>query len=182
MDIKLLPLAEIKPYENNPRIADQTAISSVAESISAYGFQQPIVVDKNLTIIAGHTRYKAALTLGLTEVPCVVAENLSEEQVRAYRLADNKTNDLASWDSKKLFAELDEMAKEGNEWFSGFGNAGVVNTTSVDAHSIDKSLVDALVQAPVYFITCRSQDKEKIDKVEAFWATIADGTDESETE
>lgn len=98
----------IKPYENNPRDNDD-AINAVANSIHEFGWQQPIVVDKDNVIIAGHTRYKAAQSLGLKEVPVVVASNLSDQQVKAYRLADNKTAELADWDTKKLDEELQDI-------------------------------------------------------------------------
>lgn len=98
----------IKPYENNPRDNDD-AINAVANSIHEFGWQQPIVVDKDNVIIAGHTRYKAAQSLGLKEVPVVVASNLSDQQVKAYRLADNKTAELADWDTKKLDKELQDI-------------------------------------------------------------------------
>lgn len=105
MEIIIKGLDEIRPYENNPRVNDG-AVGAVAESIREFGFQQPIVVDRDGVIIAGHTRYKAAKKLGLTEVPVVVAENLTDEQVRAYRLADNKTGELAEWDFSALEEEL----------------------------------------------------------------------------
>nr|DAR14745.1 MAG TPA: adenine specific DNA methyltransferase [Caudoviricetes sp.] len=105
MEIIIKGLDEIWPYENNPRVNDG-AVGAVAESIREFGFQQPIVVDRDGVIIAGHTRYKAAQKLGLTEVPVVVAGNLTDEQVRAYRLADNKTGELAEWDFSALEEEL----------------------------------------------------------------------------
>lgn len=105
MEIIIKGIDEIWPYENNPRVNDG-AVGAVAESIREFGFQQPIVVDRDGVIIAGHTRYKAAQRLGLTEVPVVVADNLTDEQVRAYRLADNKTGELAEWDFSALEEEL----------------------------------------------------------------------------
>ena len=105
MEIIIKGIDEIRPYENNPRVNDG-AVGAVAESIREFGFQQPIVVDRDGVIIAGHTRYKAAQRLGLTEVPVVVADNLTDEQVRAYRLADNKTGELAEWDFSALEEEL----------------------------------------------------------------------------
>ena len=102
------PIDSIKPYENNPRDNDD-AINAVANSIHEFGWQQPIVVDKDNVIIAGHTRYKAAQSLGLKEVPVVVASNLSDQQVKAYRLADNKTAELADWNTKKLDEELQDI-------------------------------------------------------------------------
>ena len=82
-------ISEIKPYEKNPRKNDD-AVKYVAESIQQFGFKVPIVIDTNGVIIAGHTRYKASKKLGLKEVPCIIADDLTEEQIKAYRLADNK--------------------------------------------------------------------------------------------
>lgn len=105
MEIKRVKLSEIRPYEKNPRRND-SAVDAVAASIKEFGWQQPIVVDKDGVIIAGHTRYKAAKKLKCKEVPVVYADNLTEEQVKAYRLADNKTSELAEWDADLLSEEL----------------------------------------------------------------------------
>lgn len=106
--ITLMALADITPYENNPR-NNEEAVEKVANSIKEFGFNQPIVVDKDNVIIVGHTRYLAAQELGLTEAPVIVAGNLSDEQARAYRLADNKTGELAGWDFEKLALELEQI-------------------------------------------------------------------------
>lgn len=106
--VVLLALADITPYENNPR-NNEDAVKKVANSIKKFGFNQPIVVDKDNVIIVGHTRYLAAQELDLTEVPVIVAGNLSDEQARAYRLADNKTGELAGWDFEKLALELEQI-------------------------------------------------------------------------
>lgn len=106
MDVIEKKLKDIKPYEKNPRKNDN-AIDAVASSISQFGFKNPIVVDGNNVIICGHTRYKAAKKLGLDSVPCVVASDLTEEQIKAYRLADNKVSELADWDIDLLNEELD---------------------------------------------------------------------------
>lgn len=105
MKIEVRSIDDIKPYENNPRNNDD-AVDAVANSIKEFGWQQPIVVDIGGVIIAGHTRYKAAQKLGLKTVPVVVAKDLSEEQVKAYRLADNKSGELATWDDELLEDEL----------------------------------------------------------------------------
>ena len=107
MEIKEWQIEEVKPYANNPRKNDD-AVEATANSIKEFGWQQPIVVDKNGVIIVGHTRLKAAKKLKLKQVPVVVAENLTDEQVKAYRLADNKTGELAVWD-KNLQKELDSI-------------------------------------------------------------------------
>lgn len=107
--IQNVSISEVKPYENNPR-NNTDAVDATAKSIKEFGWQQPIVVDKDMVIIAGHTRYRAAKKLGMNEVPVVVADNLSPEQVKAYRLADNKTGELADWDMGLLDDELAEIA------------------------------------------------------------------------
>lgn len=109
MKVVTYQIADVKPYENNPRNND-SAVDAVAASIREFGWQQPIVVDKDGVIIAGHTRYKAARKLGLAEVPVVVADKLTEEQIKAYRLADNKSGELADWDMEMLENELAGIA------------------------------------------------------------------------
>lgn len=101
-------LEDIRPYERNPR-KNENAVEAVAESIRRFGWQQPIVVDEEGVILAGHTRYKAAELLGLDEVPVLVARGLTEEQARAYRLADNRLAELALWDFDKLEEELGKL-------------------------------------------------------------------------
>jgi len=101
-------LSAITPYENNPRKNDK-AVEPVANSIREFGFRVPIVIDKGNVIVAGHTRYRAAVQLGLKEVPCVIADDLTEEQIRAFRLADNKTAEYAEWDFGLLNIELDDI-------------------------------------------------------------------------
>ena len=105
MKIRNIKLDELIPYEKNPRINDK-AVKYVAESIKEFGFKVPIVIDKNNVIVAGHTRYKASIELGLTEVPCIVADDLTEEQIKAFRLADNKVGEIAEWDFELLAEEL----------------------------------------------------------------------------
>lgn len=101
----MMKVTDIKPYEKNPRYNDN-AVSAVAKSISEFGFKTPIVVDKNNVIICGHTRWKASKLLGLKEVPVIKASDLSDAKAKAYRIADNKTAELSSWDYDKLQEEL----------------------------------------------------------------------------
>lgn len=108
MEIKIVSINKIKPYEKNPRKNDD-AVDAVANSIKEFGWQQPIVVDSGGVIIAGHTRYKAAKKLKLEEVPIVVTDKLTKEQVNAYRLADNKSGELACWDDNLLDQELNNI-------------------------------------------------------------------------
>jgi len=117
MDVKLFHLDELKPYENNPRRNDR-AVEAVAKSIEQFGFKVPIVIDADKVIVCGHTRYKAAQKLNLKSVPCIVADDLTPKQVRAFRLADNKTAELATWDFEKLTAELNSLTSELADEFS----------------------------------------------------------------
>ena len=108
MEIKEIKIEELKPYENNPR-HNEAAVGPVANSIKEFGFKVPIIIDKDNVIIAGHTRLKAAKLLGLETVPCVLADDLTEEQAKAFRLADNKVSELAEWDFDDLEKELEEL-------------------------------------------------------------------------
>lgn len=112
-------IADIRPYENNPR-NNEAAIQYVANSIKDFGFKVPIVIDKNGTIITGHTRVLAAKKLGMKTVPCILADDLTPEQVKAFRLADNRVSEMADWNWAKLEKELDSL---GNlDWdMSSFG-------------------------------------------------------------
>ncbi|WP_283598212.1 ParB N-terminal domain-containing protein [Ligilactobacillus saerimneri] len=108
MKVIEMDISEVKPYENNPRI-NEGGVEATANSIKEFGWQQPLVVDRDHVIIVGHTRLKAAEKLGLKKVPVVVADGLSEEQVKAYRLADNKTGELSDWNTKLLDDELQSL-------------------------------------------------------------------------
>ena len=108
-EITLKKLAEIKPYDKNPR-DNEAAVQLVANSIKEFGFKVPIVVDKAGVIVCGHARYKAAQLLGLSEVPCIVADDLTPAQIRAYRLVDNKVAEASQWDFEKLDDELEWLA------------------------------------------------------------------------
>lgn len=108
MEIVYKKLKDLVPYDKNPRYNDE-AVNFVANSIKEFGFKVPIVVDKNNVIVAGHTRYKASEKLGLKEVPTIVADDLTEEQVKAYRLADNKVSERSTWNFELLDQELDDI-------------------------------------------------------------------------
>ncbi len=115
LNVEQRPLADIKPYEKNPRVND-AAVDAVAESIRRFGFRQPIVVDEAGVIVCGHTRSKAAQKLGLAQVPVHVARDLTPEQIRAYRIADNKTAELAEWNLELLPLEMAELQGAGIDW------------------------------------------------------------------
>lgn len=108
MKTTLINITEIKPYWRNPR-RNEEAIEAVKQSIRDYGFNSPLVVDGDYIIIAGHTRYKALQELGITKVPCVIKTDLDPQKVKEYRIADNKTSELATWDLEKLIPELREI-------------------------------------------------------------------------
>lgn len=108
MNIIETDINELKVYENNPRNNEQ-AVDKVAASIEEFDFKVPIIIDRDNVIIAGHTRLLAAKELGLEKVPCIVADDLTPEQVKAFRLADNKVSEYATWDFQKLNLELEEL-------------------------------------------------------------------------
>lgn len=129
MILKQMNLADLNPYDKNPRINDH-AVPKVAESIRQFGFKVPIVVDSNNVIVAGHTRYKAAQQLGLEQVPCIVADDLTPEQIMAFRLTDNKVAEFAEWDFESLNEQLEALADFDMQAF-GFAN--------IDLHGDDLS-------------------------------------------
>ena len=108
MKIVEMKVADLVPYERNPRHNDE-AVDYVAESIKQFGFNVPIVIDKDNTVVCGHTRLKAAKKLKIKTVPCVVKDDLTEEEIRAYRLADNRSAEKATWDIELLDMELAEI-------------------------------------------------------------------------
>lgn len=109
LNIKTVSIKSVKPYWRNPRIND-SAVPALKESIEKYGYVQPILVDKDFVIIAGHTRYKALVQLGYTDIDIIVAD-LDEKKAKEYRIVDNKTNTLAVWDNAALFQEIGEIGE-----------------------------------------------------------------------
>lgn len=138
MNIQMLKLSGIKPYENNPR-KNNEAVKYVAQSIKEFGFKVPIIIDKNNVIIAGHTRYKAAKRLKMKEVPTIIADDLTDEQVKAFRLADNKVAEKAEWDFDLLPLEINNIV---NIDMGAFGfdldfNGGVEEQVQEDEFEIE---------------------------------------------
>lgn len=119
MQIVQKRLEELHPYKANPRI-NGAAVPYVAQSIYDFGFKVPLVIDRKGVIIAGHTRYKAAQQLGMDEVPCIVADDLTDEQVQAFRIADNKVAEIAEWDDSLLDIELQQLEEAGID-MGGYG-------------------------------------------------------------
>ncbi len=130
MNIKEININELKEYENNPRNNDE-AVEPVANSIKEFGFKVPLVIDKDNVIIAGHTRLKAAKKLKLKTVPCIIADDLNEEQIRAFRLVDNKVGEIATWDYNALNFELENILELDMEVFD-FDMSGIDDTFGTD--------------------------------------------------
>ena len=108
MEIIYKKTSELIPYEKNARKNDK-AVKYVAKSIEQFGFKQPIIIDSNNVVVCGHTRLKASERLGIEEVPCIVADDLTDEQIKAFRLADNKVAEQSEWDLNLLNDELDDI-------------------------------------------------------------------------
>lgn len=165
LKIKYLPVDQIKPYEKNPRYND-SAVSKVADSIKEFGWQQPIVIDKDNVIVAGHTRYKAAQLLKINSVPVVVASDLSPKQIKAYRIADNKVSDFAIWDNKTLLEELGDI---GEDVFTGFDIGGLFDDVLDES---DNTPVEENKSGVTYEIVLRSENKEIVERMKELWEQV----------
>ena len=149
-------VGELHPYERNPRKNDK-AVDQVAESIKQFGFKVPVVIDANNVIVCGHTRLKAAKKLGIDKVPCVVADDLTEDQIKAFRLADNKVSEIAEWDFDLLDLELEDIDldmtdfgfeyPEEEDGYYGDERERTVNTYNLPEYDPDK--VEGFYQMPV---------------------------------
>lgn len=162
MEIIYKHIDELVAYEKNPRRNDD-AVEKVANSISAFGFKVPIIIDKDNVIIAGHTRLKASMKLGLDEVPCIIADDLDEEQVKAFRLADNKVGEIAGWDFDLLDDEMQEIFNFDMSLF-GF-SSDEIDWANVD--DIEESNFEAPVEKKLECPHCGHVDlQENFKKVE----------------
>jgi len=122
MKIEMLDVTDVREYEGNPREIPEAAVDAVARSIEEFGFKNPVIVDADNVLVAGHTRVRAARKLGMTQVPAIRADDLTPEQVRAFRIADNALHDLAQWDYELLPIELGELKDAGVDLdLLGFG-------------------------------------------------------------
>ena len=154
MDVIEKKLKDIKPYEKNPRKND-SAVDAVANSIREFGFKVPVVIDKDGVIVCGHTRYKAAKKLKLDTVPCVIADDLTDEQIKAYRLADNKVSELAEWDIDLLGEELDGIFDIDMSDF-GFDLSG-----ENDAQTEREDLSDKVGETYEVIIECDNEEQQE---------------------
>lgn len=163
MKVIEVPIEQIKPYENNPRNND-SAVEITANSIKEFGFQQPIVVDKNNVIIVGHTRLRAAISL----VPIVIADKLSDEQVSAYRIADNKASDYAIWDNKKLLDELEALEK--SAVYTGFDTSEYFEDVLDEQ---DNEPIENNNEGVTMSLTFSTQNEQTFEKVKQFIEEVA---------
>lgn len=172
MKLETLKLKDIKPYEKNPRMNDN-AVEEVAKSIEAYGYRSRIIVDKNHVIIAGHTRKRALEKLGWKEAEVWVADDLTDEQVKALRIADNKTNDFSMWDNKLLLEELEFLKPY--ELYTGFEY-----TSFADAGELDEGkngVITENTDGVYYEVVFKSENKEKIERIKEIWESLDDEED-----
>ena len=153
MEIVYKKIDDLKPYENNPRFNDN-AVQYVANSIKKFGFKVPLVIDKDNVIVTGHTRFKASMELGLKEVPCIVADDLTEEQIKAFRIADNKTNDMAEWNDDLLSIELKDILDDIDMTDFGFGDFELsMLMDDVEPDDYDKELIEQYSSNADEFLT-----------------------------
>lgn len=138
---------EIYPYENNPRF-NERAVEPLAKSIVRFGFKQPIVIDKNNVIVCGHTRLKAAQKIGLKTVPCVIADDLTEKQIKAYRLADNKIAELSTWNKEFLDIELEDIANDEDMLDFGFADVNIEMPIELDDEITSKEQKQKVYTCP----------------------------------
>ena len=165
MNIKSMKLEDLKEYGNNPRLNDE-AVEYVAKSIEEFGFKVPIIIDEDNVIVAGHTRKKAAARLGLEEVPVIVADDLNSDQVKAFRLADNKVAEFSNWDVDLLMGELDDIDIDMEEF--GFDDAEIIEEVEEDDFAMEvpvepESKLGQIYQLGRHRLMCGSSiDKEEV--------------------
>jgi len=172
MRLETLKLKDIKPYERNPRMNDN-AVDEVAKSIEAYGYRNRIIVDKNHVIIAGHTRKRALEKLGWKEAECWIADDLNDDQVRALRIADNKTSDFSIWDNKLLLEELEDL--KDLDLYTGFDYSAFDDFDMLNDGK--SSTVTESADGAYYEIVFKSEDKSKIDRIRELWEELENEED-----
>lgn len=168
MNIVNKKIEDLKPYENNPR-KNEKAIEYVANSIKEFGFKVPLVIEKDGTIVTGHTRYQACKQLGIDEIPCIVADDLTPKQIKAFRIADNKTNDMAEWDDDLLSLELKDILDDIDMTDFGFGEFELsILTEDMEPDGYDDDLIkeysnnsDNFLINKRAIITYKTEEQEK---------------------
>ena len=165
MQIENRTLSNIKPYKNNPRRSVKT-IAKIVTSIKEFGFKQPLVLDKEGVIIVGHSRYLAAKELGLETVPCVIAKELTPQQIRAYRIADNRIAQDGEWDTDLLAIELSEINNSDFDFTkTGFTQA-----------ELESLILDPI--AGTQSLTSITEDSQRVQDPEFYEASVSAHTDE----
>ena len=166
MKIEMRRVEDVHPYEDNPRITPERAIRAVMRSIEKYGWRQPIVVDEEGIIVVGHTRIYAAKRLGIEKVPVHIATGLTPDQVKAYRIADNKTQELTSWDNEKLIEELTQL------------NSSLPDTEMIEVPGFSDVELNRMIEMPSDLPTTLTDPSEEAPAGEA---GAPSGTDPSDT-
>ena len=156
MEIINKKIEELKAYKNNPR-NNEKAVDYVANSIKEFGFKVPIIIDKNNEIIAGHTRLKASIKLGLKEVPCIIADDLTEEQVKAFRLADNKVSEIADWNFELLDKELNNILDMNMSDFGFINSKDIVLNVNDDEFLQDTEITKEKKQKTIICPHCKKE-------------------------
>ena len=163
MNIVTKRIEDLKPYENNPRRNDD-AVEYVKKSIQEFGFKVPIVITSDGEIVTGHTRYKACKELGIEEIPCVIADDLTEKQIKAFRLADNKTSDYSFWDNSKLLIELEDL----DDIFTGFNTSEIFGE---ELNEKDNTFLEDIITelgSIDYKITYKCRSEEEYNEIMNF--------------
>lgn len=162
LKIEYLNINELIPYQKNPRY-NENAVDCVASSIEEFGFKIPIVIDKDKNVVCGHTRLKAAHKLGIKSVPCIIADDLTEKQISAFRIADNKASDFSIWDNKLLLEELEDLT----DIFTGFDFENIDDLNILDEK--DNDVIEENENGIIYEIVFKSENKSKIEKILEKW-------------
>lgn len=162
VNVKNVCIKDIKPYDNNPR-KNENAVELVARSIKEFGFKVPVVLDQSNVIICGHTRVEAASRLGMDEVPCVIADDLTDAQIKAFRLADNRTHEYAEWDDEKLKTEIDSlMGASFDIAFFGFSEMPADDKEAYDIEDLLKEFeITAAVKHPIWAVIRTEKENEQ---------------------
>ena len=161
MEIVYVAIEKIKPYKNNPR-NNKKAVGKVAKSIEKYGFKVPCVLDKNYTIITGHTRYEAAKRLGMEKIPCIIADDFSKQKVKEFRIADNQVAEFSKWDMDKLKEELAAINLEDLDFAEEFDLEGLAEDLDID--SFFEETGEEHQKKEKFEIVIRCKDAKQYDK------------------
>ena len=149
MNIEYVPIEDIKPYEKNAKIHSKSQIEKIAKSIDKFGWKQNLVIDKDGVLVVGHGRYEAAKLLGLSEVPCVRADDLTDDEIRAYRLADNAVSGI-EYDNEILFSELQEIDLDMSEFdLDTFSMDDIEEVTGYDKNNDDREYFEKTFTFPI---------------------------------